>query len=274
MKNAISDSAPFPQGAWDTHFHAWGDGAEAEASLAAARAMHRSLGVEPAVLVEAGQPAADHGPLLRMLRKHSDLRAIAKIDDTTDDAALDALGDAGVRGVRFQFASFLPRPTSLETFHRGVERAAARGWHVLLHMELTDLPALADAITRLPVPTIIDHCAHARPTSLDDPAFEQLLALHRMEHGWVKLSRLDRWSAVGASPYEDVVPLGRAVLKNAPDRVISATDWPHGMYKNPRAPGDPPPVPLHLQHLLHRIAGGDEALVRRVLVENPRRLYA
>ncbi|MGE4240984.1 amidohydrolase family protein [Ramlibacter sp.] len=270
----MSEPVSFPQGAWDTHFHAWGEEGDAEAALAEARELHRGLGIDRAVLVQAGHPPADQGPLLRLLARHPDLRAVAKIDDAQDDAVLDALAAAGVRGVRFQFVSFLPKPATPETLRRGVERAAQRGWHVLLHVELTDLPPLADAIARMTVPVIVDHCAHSRPSALHDRAFDLLLQLHRLPHCWVKLSSMDRWSKVGAPTYEDMVPLGRAVLANAPERVLWATDWPHVMYRDPRAPGDPPPDPRHLARLLHRMVDGDEALLRQVLVDNPSRLYA
>lgn len=248
---------------------------DGHASMEEAHAMHRAIGIERAVLVETGQPTPGHEVLVDQLRSHPRLRGVALVDDASSDAQLDALHEAGVRGVRFHFVSFLDRRPRPEVFERTVARAAARGWHVLLHVEPASLLELGDLIRDLALPVVIDHCAHIKPAAgMEDPAFQKLLSLHRLTHCWVKLSSADRWSATGAPDYSDAVPMGRAVLENAPERVLWATDWPHVMYKNPASPGDPPPAPRDLMNLLMQITFNDAALLRHVLVDNPARLYA
>lgn len=243
--------------------------------MSAAMAMHDAIGIERAVLVQAGSSPFDAAAFSAQLRAAPGLRGVALVDDTTTDAELDALHDAGVRGVRFHFVSFLRRRPPLDVFYRTVDRAAARGWHVLLHVEPTELLELSEMIVRLRMPVVIDHCAHIRPAQgVQQPAFQGLLELHRLDHCWVKLSSADRWSVAGAPAYPDAVPLGRALIANAPERVLWATDWPHVMYKDPRAPGDEPPDAGHLLNLLLDIVEDDETLLRRVLVDNPARLYA
>ena len=72
-----------------------------------------------------------------------------------------------------------------------------------------------------------------------------------------------------AHGYADVTPFARAVVAAAPDRVVWGTDWPH-----PAAQGLKAPVPNDgdLADLLLEWVP-DEAQRKRVLVDNPARLY-
>ncbi len=143
-----------------------------------------------------------------------------------------------------------------------------------MHVDPANLLELADTIASLPLPVVIDHCAHLDTAlGMEQPALRTLLELARLPHCWMKLSSLDRWAPSGAPGYDEAVELGRIVASTAPRRLLWATDWPHVMYKDPRSPGDPPPRPADLLALLHRIVGDDDALLRQVLVDNPARLY-
>jgi predicted TIM-barrel fold metal-dependent hydrolase len=81
----------------------------------------------------------------------------------------------------------------------------------------------------------------------------------------VKISGAERLTADGRPPYDDVVPLARALVAAAPDRVLWGTDWPHPNVRH--VPDDGDLVDL----LVDLIA--DEATRHRVLVTNPERLY-
>ncbi len=106
------------------------------------------------------------------------------------------------------------------------------------------------------------------------PAFELLLRLIEDDRFWVKLCSFDKISAVprahveGSLPFMDMVPFAQAVLEVAPDRVIWGTDWPHG---NTFTPGRVPNEG-DLLDLLAVIAP-DEALRKKILVDNPARLF-
>jgi 2-pyrone-4,6-dicarboxylate lactonase len=262
-----------PHGAWDTHFHTVrAPGTSHDRPVADALALHAVMGIERGVLVQNRLHGSSDADFLSDLRSVPQWRGVALIDAATSDTRLDALHDAGVRGIRYNFAGFLNRRPEPETFRWGLARAAERGWHVLLHVEPAELLELADIIAACSTPVVIDHCAHLRTAR--DPGLRTLLELARLTHCWMKLSSLERWAPSGAPHYDEAVALGRAVAANAPDRVLWGTDWPHVMYKDPRAPGDPPPRPADLLALLHAITGDDERLLRRILVENPERLYA
>jgi predicted TIM-barrel fold metal-dependent hydrolase len=103
----------------------------------------------------------------------------------------------------------------------------------------------------------------------DSPALRTLLSLVRNPHGWVKISGPERISATlstGAIPYGDVVPTAQRLLEAAPDRILWGSDWPHPNVRE--MPDDGKLVDL----LPHYTTDG--ALLQRLLVDNPTRLYA
>jgi predicted TIM-barrel fold metal-dependent hydrolase len=109
---------------------------------------------------------------------------------------------------------------------------------------------------------------------LEQPAFKLLLDLLKDDRFWVKLCSFDKISAVaqahveGSLPFMDMVPFAQSVIAAAPDRVIWGTDWPHG---NTFTPGRVPNEG-DLLDLLAVIAP-DEGMRRRILVDNPIRLF-
>jgi 2-pyrone-4,6-dicarboxylate lactonase len=116
------------------------------------------------------------------------------------------------------------------------------------------------------VPVVIDHMARINAEAgTGQKAFTQLLDLMKRPHVWVKVSAADRASATGA-PYRDVLPFMEAVVKAAPERTLWGTDWPHPNIKGPI------PSKETLLDIL-RAATGDAATLKRVLVDNPARLY-
>ncbi len=81
----------------------------------------------------------------------------------------------------------------------------------------------------------------------------------------MKISGAERLTAEGPPPYDDVVPFARALIAAAPDRVLWGTDWPHPNVRHMPDDGD-------LVDLLAQFAP-DEETRKRILVDNPERLY-
>jgi len=79
------------------------------------------------------------------------------------------------------------------------------------------------------------------------------------------ISGAARLTRDGRPPYDDVVPFARALIAAAPDRVLWGTDWPHPNVRHMPDDGD-------LLDLLAQFAP-DPDLRRRILVDNPQRLY-
>jgi predicted TIM-barrel fold metal-dependent hydrolase len=97
------------------------------------------------------------------------------------------------------------------------------------------------------------------------PAFRQLLELMKHnERAWVKVSGPERVSAAG-KPFHDAMPFMRRLAAAAPDRVMWGTDFPHPNVK--WMPNDGELVDLFAA------AFADDALRRKILVDNPTRLY-
>ena len=75
----------------------------------------------------------------------------------------------------------------------------------------------------------------------------------------------------GAESLKDTTPnimvTGEAAQDAAPDRAVWGTDWPHPMWHKPMM-NDADEV-----ELLYRYVDYDADMIRRVLVDNPKRLY-
>ena len=154
----------------------------------------------------------------------------------------------------------------LGAFRRLVDRVQPFGWHIVLHFDAQDLPAHAGLLDELPCPYVIDHMARVPATGgVGQESFQALLELLRDPRAWVKISGAERLTADGTPPYDDVVPLARALVAAAPDRVLWGTDWPHPNVRHMPDDGD-------LVDLLVDLVP-DEATRHRVLVTNPERLY-
>jgi predicted TIM-barrel fold metal-dependent hydrolase len=98
------------------------------------------------------------------------------------------------------------------------------------------------------------------------PGFQSFLALFREGRCWVKLTGSYRITGLKATPYHDVTPIAEALIETRPDRVIWGTDWPHPITKIPM-PND--------GALLDQLSlwAPDAEIRRRILVDNPARLY-
>jgi predicted TIM-barrel fold metal-dependent hydrolase len=200
-------------------------------------------------------------------------KGIANIDASFDDAALDALHAGGMRGARFHLMD--DRPGSKEFINTQIPRLLKRNWILDLHIDPKDFLNNEAYIRALPTVTIIDHMARVRGSDgIESPAFQLLLDLLKEERFWVKICSLNKVSKLSKSasknglPYMDMVPMAQAVIKAAPDRVLFGTDWPHG---NVFTPGGVPNVGDLLD--LFALMAPDEAMRRRILVDNPARLF-
>jgi predicted TIM-barrel fold metal-dependent hydrolase len=93
----------------------------------------------------------------------------------------------------------------------------------------------------------------------------------------VKLSAQYRISKEASG--DDVAPIAKALLAANPERIVWGTDWPHPGGRKRTADNirsTEPFQPIDDGAALNRLVAwcaGDEALLRRVLVENPARLY-
>jgi 2-pyrone-4,6-dicarboxylate lactonase len=276
-----------PAGSVDAHCHVFGPGAEfpyaaerkytpCDASKRQLYALRDHLGFARNVIVQATCHGADNRAMLDALA-HSGgtARGVATIRRSISDAELQAMHDAGVRGVRFNFVKrlvdFTPRDELLEI----ADRVARLGWHIVIYFEAADLPDLWDFFTALPAVIVVDHMG--RPDvgkPVDGREFELFMQFMRQHPDvWCKVSCPERLSLSGPpalngelAPYRDVIPFAKAVVEAFPDRVLWGTDWPH-----PNLRDHMPDDGLLVDFIPHIAATPD--LQRRLLVDNPMRLY-
>jgi predicted TIM-barrel fold metal-dependent hydrolase len=267
-----------PPGACDAHCHVFGPAdrypyapgrayTPPDAPLAELRRVHRTLGVERAVIVQASCHGSDNTAMLDAIAASGGAyRGIAILDGTEPDAELARLDAGGIRGVRFNFVRHLGGAPDLDLFDAVMGRIEALGWHVVLHLDAEDIQAHAPRIGRLRVPFVVDHMGRVKAGGgLDQAPFRALLDLLRNPLAWVKVCGAERVSSAGA-PFADAVPFAAALVEAAPDRVLWGTDWPH-----PNIAGDMP-NDGDLVDLFARVTA-DEGVRRQVLVANPARLY-
>lgn len=268
---------PLPEGATDCHAHVVSaDHADAlvphrsytppPAPEAAYLDMLRATGMTRGVLIQISVYGTDNTYLLQVLGRHPDLlRGVAVAAPDVEPSQLARMHDAGVRALRLNVL-----------FGGGVDftgmeilagKAAELGWHLELLLDSDDLPALADRIRSLPVPVVVDHMGHHSPT--DPNGEEGRTALRRLlDTGtiWVKLS-----GAYRIDPHDrdhrEASAFARTLLRANPERVVYGSDWPHVA-----VPGLMPDTG-HLRNLLLGWTDHDPALLHKVLVTNPERLY-
>ncbi len=118
------------------------------------------------------------------------------------------------------------------------------------------------------MPFIIDHMGRV-PTQggLEQAPFRQLLELARSQSSTAGSRSAARSASSSAGPpFTDAVPFAQALIAAAPDRILWGTDWPHpNIAKHMPNDGD-------LVDLIP-LMSPDAALQRRILVDNPHRLY-
>jgi predicted TIM-barrel fold metal-dependent hydrolase len=251
------------------------------ASVRELGAVQRALHIDRTVIVTSLVYGTDNACTVDALhRLGSRARAVALIDEQWSGVELDPLDRAGVRGIRLNFESFgVPDPdVARERLRRALKQIAGRPWHVQLYTRLTSIDALHDEIMGLPVPVVIDHFAQAQAAdSTSQPGFDALLSLVRAGKTYTKVSAAYRISAQ-APDYQDVTPLARALVAANPDRILWGSDWPHP--DSSRVPGRnstdiAPFYQIDDGQLFNLFAMWvPDALTRKkILVENPRRLY-
>jgi predicted TIM-barrel fold metal-dependent hydrolase len=250
------------------------------ASLDEYLAMAATIGLQRNVFVQASAYGTDNSCMLDAMRSRGQLcRGIAVIDDATDEAELAVMHRLGVRGVRVNAATFgVSDPAAIaDQLNRTIARVAKFGWHVQLFAKLEVLHNLRPTLAASPVPIVIDHMGLPRaPLGLEQPGFATVLDLLRHGPCWVKVSGSYRVSSSGTD-FSDSTPFARALIEANPDRVVWGSDWPHtGEHKQSGGASAPTIAyrPLDDGKLLDLLTeAADGETLRRILVDNPARLY-
>ena len=269
-----------PAGAVDAHCHVFGPAAEfpfsperkytpCDAGKEKLFALRDFLGFERNVIVQATCHGTDNRALVDALQaSDGQARGVASVNPGVSDGELAALHEAGVRGIRFNFVRRLADPGPEDDYRDIAERVSKLGWHLVVYFEAEDLPLRRDFLVSLPGTVVVDHMGIPDVgKDVDGPEFEQFLRL-MADHPqfWCKVTCPERMSKLGPPDYSDVVPYARRLVEAFPDRVLWGTDWPHPNMK------DHMPDDGKLVDYVPSIAVTED-LRRRLLVDNPTRLY-
>lgn len=276
--NPTKPKLRLPPGSWDTHCHVFGPKAKfpfaatttldpADAPKERLFALHALLGIERCVIVQSAVHGMDNRVVEDALAaKGGAYLGIALLPATVSNAELRRLDRLGFRGVRFNFMKHLHQSASIAEVMALAPRLAEIGWHLQIHMEGALIEELAPALENSPVPVVIDHIGRVDAgLGLEQAPFRRLLGLMGDDRFWVKVSGCDRITRTGP-PYADALAFARKLVAEFPDRVVWGTDWPHPHHAGP-TPDD--------GMLVDIIAGmaPSEALRRKLMADNPRRLY-
>jgi len=296
LATAAQPSTPvnfdLPAGACDCHTHIHGDPAKfpffsgrvytpEPASPEEMAALHKALHIERVVIVTPSVYGTDNSATLFGIKaRGAAARGVAVIDDKTPEADLDAMAQAGVRGIRLNLATGGTNDPNVgrARLQAGIERVKARGWHVQLYTSLAMITALKDAFAASPVPIVFDHFGGAQAAlGVEQPGFSDLLDLVKSGKAYVKISGAYRASKLGPD-FPDAAPLARALIAANSDRIIWGTDWPHPDSVTPpgrKATEVTPLFQIDDGRLLNQLPvwAPDAAMRQKILVDNPVRLY-
>ena len=285
-----------PTGACDCHTHIHGDPEKfpffsgrvytPEPALPEEMAaLHRALHIQRVVIVTPSVYGTDNSSTLYgMKARGADARGVAVIDDKTPDSELDAMGQAGVRGIRLNLATAgISEPSvGRQRFHRF--HCLGRRNHHGRHHLVDDFEFLPTPVQPTGIPVWVGaFSGNAKP--LRRGARYQGFFPVDLQHpdqlaeavATIAAQRTDP-----TAPYDVAVELEPGVdpapyVANA-DRVVWGTDWPHPNAVTPpgRKPSDVTPL-LQVDdgRVLNQLVvwAPDPAIRKKILVENPARLY-
>ncbi len=239
-----------------------------DATIEAARRMHRVLGIERCVIVQSTVYGYAHDAMIDALRLGgSQYRGVAMVHDGMSDRELRDLHDAGVRGARFNFfpgVNMISKPSS---FRRCVERVAQMGWFIKVHPPTGQLGVLMELLEPLKVQVLLDH--YGRPAMgggrEEDPTVRLVTELLQRGNWWVMLSNAHRFSQMRPG-MADMAEVARQFHRAAPDRTVWGSDWPHPL-STERVLNDGEVIDFLLATF------PDAQDIEAILVSNPGRLF-
>lgn len=282
VPNSAGTSLPrfhAPADACDCHLHiydprfpmAWPNlRAVTDASVREYRMLQARIGTTRAVVVQPSAYGIDNRVTLDAIAQLGPerTRGIAVAHPTIGDDELAAMHDGGIRGLRFSLHDPHAAVVAAGMIEPLAHRVHVLGWHVQLHLRGDQIVSMASMIERLPCTIVLDHLGRMpQPEGVHHAAFGIVKRLLDTGRVWVKVSGPYLDSREGSPRYADVMPVAKALIAHAPRRLVWGSDWPHPTERD-RKPDD-----AALLDLLEEWTG-DEAVRRRMLVENPAELYA
>jgi predicted TIM-barrel fold metal-dependent hydrolase len=258
----------------DSHMHIYdtrfpGDPSRQPANGAVAdyRRLQARLGSSRTVVVTPSVYRTDNRPTLEAIQAlgPDSARGVAVVHPEVTDAQLQTLAAGGIRGIRFTLFDPATAATRFDMVEPLAHRVHELGWHVQLHWRGDQIVEHAGLLARLPCTIVFDHMARLpQPEGAAHAAFGVVARLLDRGGAWVKLS--GPYLDSPGPAYADRKEVAEAFVRQAPERLVWGSDWPHPTEKDAK-PDDAVMFDLFGGWI------GDEGLRRRILVDNPARLY-
>ena len=194
-------------------------------------------------------------------------RGVAVLHPDVSDADLLKLHEGGIRGIRFTLYTQQQAAVDFSMVEPLSRRVHELGWHVQLHWTAEQIVQHEALLHRLPSTIVFDHLGRLPVHGwASHPAFGIVKRLLESGQAWLKLSGPYLDSKCGeAGHYADTVALAQAWVQAAPERLVWGSDWPH-VTEGGKADDEA------LLKMLSYWAP-DEALRKKILVDNPATLY-
>lgn len=267
-----------PPAACDCHVHiydprfpmAWPKlRAVTDASVAEYRLLQQRIGTARVVVIQPAAYGTDNRVTIDAIAQlgMDRARGVAVAHPAIGDKELEEMHAHGVRGLRFSMHDPHTAITSPEMVEPLARRVQSLGWHVQLHLRGEQIVAMASLLEALPGTVVIDHMARLpQPEGVHHEALAIVRRMLDTGRAWVKLSGVYLDSRTGSPRYADMKPIAKALIAHAPERMVWGSDWPHPTERHTK------PDDAVLLDLLQEWVG-DEPVRRRILADNPARLY-
>lgn len=270
-----------PAGACDSHTHVFGPADRfrpsqplvyplPDATPEAHARMRQANGIDRAVLVQPAPYAADPAAMLAAVAASGGtLKAVAVA--LSPDAPLGQWAEAGVVGLRFTEARTpdgkrYPGSVGFDALIDLAPAMRSAGLHAQLWAPAAVLDEHLPQLLRLGLPIVIDHIGMPdRGEAGGGAAFRRLRSYVRDADLWVKLT-LCRVGRPDLDEDDDLRQLHRRMIEARPERMLWGSDWPYVRMT-------PAPDAATMLDIFADWAG-DPDLARRILVDNPNRLFA
>ena len=272
-----------PAHACDAHFHIFGDpakypyGSELRYQPGIFSAddysVYRDLiGIERMVMVQPSCFGKDNRCQLDAARQFGlkNSRVVVDLDDDVSDRELAELSAAGACGIRINVKPIQPLTVGLaESLIPRIQlwenRCRETGWSLDFLFPDWLTTEMIPVLSKLRCNFTIAHMGMNKGCNgISSEGFQKLKNLVSNGEGycWIKLTAAYR---ISIDPdYQDIVPMERALLEAAPDRIIWGSDYPHASFTQHNT--------VKLFNLLAQVAP-ERDLLEKVLVHNPAVLY-
>src|SRR4051795_8039876 len=120
-------------------------------------ALHKALHIERVVIVTPSVYGTDNSStLFGMKARGATARGVAVIDEKTPESEVEAMNQAGIRGIRLNLATGGINDPNVgrQRFQAAVERVRTRGWHIQMFTDLSMISAIKELVAASPVPVV------------------------------------------------------------------------------------------------------------------------